>query len=295
MHTPHYAALILFLAGSSLAGPPPPPPGFTWEANETFTDEFNGTRLDLEKWYDYHPRWRGRPPARFKPRTVSVTNGMMQIRNDVLDPPERRFNMACGAVVSRTPTAHYGYYEVRMKASKISMSSTFWMSNEKATVDGVTSSHELDIVETIGVPHPAPTDDWDADWHRRMNSNTHYRRERRGPRATYSVGDHVVVSPPSPEVGEAFHVYGAWWVDARTVHFYHNDQFVYTVHPSTHVVSHPFDRPMQINMVTETYDWMPPPAVADLTNDTINTTCYDWIRSYSLVETPKPPGDQGVE
>lgn len=55
------------------------------------------------------------------------------------------------AEVSKKTEAFYGYYECRMKASGISMSSTFWMSNRGKNIPGVGRiSQELDIKETIG-------------------------------------------------------------------------------------------------------------------------------------------------
>lgn len=59
-------------------------------------------------------------------RNVSVQDGALQIKNVVLDPPEGVYNLAAGAVASKSKDALYGYYETRMKASGVSMSSTFW-------------------------------------------------------------------------------------------------------------------------------------------------------------------------
>ncbi|RME95998.1 MAG: hypothetical protein D6766_01800 [Verrucomicrobia bacterium] len=57
---------------------------------------------------------------------------------------------------------------------------------------------------------------------------------------------------------------------------------------------HPFDRPMQINMVTETYDWMPAPSEEELANDAINATYYDWVRVWVLVPEDAPPRRPGI-
>jgi len=79
-------AILVGSIGSTFATPPAPPVGFQWMTNATFTDEFNGTSLDLAKWYNYHPTWAGRPPAKFMTNSVSMTNGMMQIRNGGSNP-----------------------------------------------------------------------------------------------------------------------------------------------------------------------------------------------------------------
>ena len=77
-------------------------------------------------------------------------------------------------------------------------------------------------------------------------------------------------------------MYGVWWVDANTVKFYHNDQYRFTIHPDTTFDKTPFDRPMHLNMVTETYAWETPPTAEELNDDSINTTYYDWVRAYVL-------------
>lgn len=65
------------------------------------------------------------------------------------------------------------------------------------------------------------------------------------PDGAFTIGGGAVVSKSK----QAFHGYGAWWVDANTIHFYCNDQHVGTVHPVTTHSKTPFDQPMHINMV----------------------------------------------
>jgi len=81
-------------------------------------------------------------------------------------------------------------------------------------------------------------------------------------------------------------VYGAWWVDANTVRFYHDNEYQFTLRPSTAFDKTPLDRPMHLNLVTETYDRETPPTPAELADDSRNTTYYDWIRAYTLVAKP---------
>jgi beta-glucanase (GH16 family) len=280
--------LPVLLTEAIEAAPPPAPDGYRWVRNDWFSDEFNGTSLDTNKWLDYFPGWRGRPPAKFVPSAIAVTNGCLQISAGVLPEPDEPFTISGGAVRSQSEDAFYGYYEARFKASKISMSSTFWLNGGRKQEAGADVSLEIDIVETIGAPHPEP--DWAKHWHRQMNCNTHYNRRVEGKRENLSAGNKAPLDPPA---GEAFHTYGAWWVDANTIRFYLDDQYQFTVHPKTNYSATPFDRPMHVNMVCETYDWMAPPSLADLTNTTINTTRYDWVRAYVLEKeavTSSPPG-----
>ena len=70
----------------SLSPLPDPPEGFEWKLDVRFSDDFNGTELDKTKWRDYHPYWKGRPPAKFMPEAISVKDGSMQIKCGVLFP-----------------------------------------------------------------------------------------------------------------------------------------------------------------------------------------------------------------
>lgn len=268
-------------AGLTWAEPPPAPEGYVWQPNEAFTDEFNGDSLDTDKWYDHHPFWEGRPPARFMPSSVSLADGCLVIRNGVLDEPIGPFTVAGGAVVSKSFAAYFGYYEVRMKASMTCMSSTFWFSNEQAPLGNGLATQELDVNEAIGAPNNFP------GHKNQMHSNTH----------TFMWGPDGLETAEAkdaadlvPSAGEAFHVYAAWWVDANTVHFYLNDEFVYTIHPDTRFSDTPFNRPMHLNMVTETYDWQDTPTTEELTDDARNATRYDWVRGWVLVKKEDAEG-----
>ena len=122
-----------------------------------------------------------------------------------------------------------------------------------------------------------------------MNCNTHFRYIKCGATKEEFISRGTGTKLHS-EVSDDFHVYGAWWKNANEVMFYANDQLFDTVQIRTDISEKPFDRPMKINMVTETYNWQPPPSHEDLLNDDINTAYYDWVRSYLLV-----PVEQEVE
>ena len=283
-----YSLLLLF-STSLYADPPQPPAGFRWVINTPYSDEFNGTSLDRSKWLDRFDGWVGRPPAKFKPSAVSVGNGTMQIQNGVLDPPEGVFRIKGGAVQSIEAGAHFGYYECRFKASQVMMSTTFWMSNDKVPLNETTGcltdtySQELDIVEVVGAH--------DGHFATHMSSNTHYRHVPCG--ATKEVfHSEGARAPLSSKVYEEFHTYACWWMDANTVRFYADDVFTKEVSFSKAIdVTEPFDRPMKINMVTETYNWATPyPTPEQLEDNTTNTSYYDWVRSYKLVPVDQKPG-----
>jgi len=274
----HLIFLTILISASTYSAPPKPPSGFEWKLNPDYSDEFNGFKLDRKKWHDHHPRWEGRSPARFMPENVSVRKGCLRLQNKMLSKPihsgRSNFTIGGAAVVSKKTTAHYGYYECRLKASSTTMSSTFWLSGPSHYFPGIGKvSQELDILETIGKPKNNPS------FATHMNSNTHvwHNRESR------SAGNKAPLPTSSDE---AFYTYGAWWVDANTVHFYLNDEPVGTVQFDTSLLDAPFQYPMHLNMVTETYNWEEPPTPEELEGE--NTiTLIDWVRAYTLESVPE--------
>lgn len=291
-------AVLVLMQASAFAGPPPPQKGYRWVLVAEYSDEFNGTSLDKTKWRDSFDGWKGRSPAMFKPNTISVNGGNMIIRNQPMA-QDGDYNIACGAVQSLNKTAHFGYYECKFKASRISMSTTFWMSNKKTPIIGATKltedcandkwSQELDICESIG-----GTGNFSTKFQTQMNFNTHYRYVdcNSSPEKFYSAGNNAVEGNGQTadagligsESWEDFHTYGCYWKDSKNFDFYVDGKFAGAVVARTDVVDHPFSEPMGINMVTETYNWAKPyPTTAELTNDNINASYYDYIRSYKLV------------
>lgn len=294
MHSRYYSLLsLLALTGTILfAQPPKPAEGTRWMLNRQFSDEFNGTELDPEKWYDYHPNWKGRQPAIFLPSQVSVADGYLRLKNRKLDSDTvvtywngttGTYNIAGGAVVSRTQGAHYGYYECSQKASKIRMSSTFWMTSGgypgPDPCPGDKFSQELDIQEAVG----GATTAGNASFRNHMHSNSHYNYTNcDGIKDGYSAGAKIKLE--SGEVSDTFHVYAAHWKSANSADLYLDGKYGATIIFRTDFDPKPFAKPMQINMVTETYDWVQPPGDEDLADDARNTTYIDWVRSWKLVD-----------
>jgi beta-glucanase (GH16 family) len=138
-----------------------------------------------------------------------------------------------------------------------------------------------------------------------MNFNTHYRYVdcSGAPEKFYSAGNNAVEGSGlaadatlSSESWEAFHTYGCYWINAREFDFYADDQLAGKVFAKTDVVDEPFARPMGINLVTETYNWAKPyPTLKQLNDDRINTSYYDWVRSYSLIPVDRAAsGGSGI-
>ena len=301
------ALLTMVCSQFVLADPPEPKVGMRWVLNAEYSDEFNGASLDKTKWRDSFNGWGGRAPAKFDPTTVSLQNGNMQIKNKKLAQPDGQYTIGGGAVQSLNETASFGYYECSFKASRISMSTTFWMSSSKFPVNEITKksggvdcpndrfSQELDICESVG-----GTGNFSSKFRTQQNFNTHYRYVdcNSSPEKFYSAGNNAIEGngqqADASIVGESwqdYHTYACYWKDANVVDFYTDNRYAGTVNVSTDVVNSPFPKSMRINMVTETYTWAQPyPTDAQLGDNNINTSYYDWIRSYKLVPVDQDLG-----
>ncbi len=272
--------LLLVTIISKGTAQPPAPTGYQWVKNDAFSDEFNGNSLDKNKWYDRSPYWKnGRPPATFRAENVSVKDGFLQIKEVVLAEPDSIYRLAGGAVASKSQEALYGYYEVRMKASGVSMSSTFWLKTQEQTVGCDKVRQELDIVEAVGGSKRF------AAFKYKMKSNAHFfRTDCKGERTNKSTPGETSLNSA---VDSMFHVFGCWWKDANTLDFYYNGNYAFTIHPDTTYSKTPFNQPMYMHMVTETYNWEVPPTYEELSDNSKNITYYDWVRSYKLVSLKK--------
>ena len=272
-------------------GPPEPPTGQRWILNEDFSDEFNGTTLDSDKWLDHHPKWSGREPGIFLPSQISVKDGFLQIKGEKLKKDtivnrykrELKFNIAGGAVISKK-LAFLGYYETRAKAAATTMSTTFWFSTVSSTKgpNGCDSyGLEWDIHESIG-----RGGDFKGNFFANgMNSNGHFwytdcdgkKHDLRAPSVKFT----------NKEVASKdFHVYGGWWKDENTAISYYDKRAPKQIKFYDKILSKPFNQPMRMRLVSETYPfpWIELPTDEELADPTKNTVYYDWVRGYQLVD-----------
>lgn len=293
---------ICLLNVHAQSGPPEPPIGKRWVINPEFSDEFNGATLDSNKWYDYHPSWKGREPGIFLPSQVSVKDGYLQIKGEKLKKDtivnsygrDMTFNIAGGAVVSKK-AALLGYYECRAKAAATTMSTTFWFSTTGSEVgpNGCDKyGQEWDIQECIG----RSGDFAGTFFSNGMNSNGHFwyndcDKERHDLRAP------AVKFVNQELASKDFHVYGGWWRDEKTASLYYDDRAPKHMKFYDEIVDKPFNRPMYMRLVSETYPfpWIELPTDAELADPTKNTVYYDWVRGYDLVDVNHEGIDQSYE
>ena len=133
--------------------PPPAPAGQRWVAQPLLSDEFDGTALDPARWMPKHAYWAGREPSRFDPDNVSVADGRLRLRStttrttlDGIADPRKDLWVSAACISSLGPLAGPGFYAARFKASRLAMTSSFWLQGKVS---------EIDVVEQFGAP-PMP-------------------------------------------------------------------------------------------------------------------------------------------
>lgn len=290
---------------------PKPPIGERWILNDQYSDEFNGDKLDENKWVNGATIWSGRPPGLFVEENVAVGDGYLKIKGGTLDQPiikgegddAQLFTLSCGSIGSKDAfSAHYGYYEAKVKANKTSLSTTFWLSTRgnrnnpvregqpESMQDGV-YHQELDFCETVGRGGTAE-EGWkneSSNFHKGMNSNAHCWLT---PATGGGQIDLVIPKLPGARpadgsvLSDDFNIYGCLWPDKTGAEFFLNN-----VSNGGHIdfVSRDgkefwMTQPMAMNIWVETYNWIPTPLNEDLSDPNKNTSYYDWIRHYVLVE-----------
>ncbi|MFI3333330.1 MAG: hypothetical protein SNI51_03835 [Rikenellaceae bacterium] len=288
---------------------PLPPLNQRWVVNEQFSDEFNDGELDEQKWHRVHPTWIGREPGLFVAENVSFDDGCMVLRGDKMERDTTingsYFNISCAAVISKKREAHYGYYECRFKANKTTLSSTFWLSTPSVTfpTEGLQPTgsesgrfrQELDICECIG----RMGDFQGRFFAQGMNANMHYwfTAEDTNKVEDQRAKECRLIRPDSALLSDDFNIFGCWWRDAENASFYLNGeqeshrQFIARKsHKEPYDKPFRFTEPMTLNLVVETYPqpWIELPSDQELTDPTLSSTLYDWVRSYVLVDAWEP-------
>jgi beta-glucanase (GH16 family) len=121
-----------------------------WTRFEPMSDEFEGEKLDLGKWTLGMTWWKGRQPALFSDRNVTVSEGKLHLtmRKETLSEEDRRrgYHDYTSAALHTKARTCYGYYEVKAKPMNSGGSSSFWFQQD--TTPGWLT--EIDVFEIGG-------------------------------------------------------------------------------------------------------------------------------------------------
>ena len=140
------------------------PLGSGWVFVADFSDEFEGDRLDEEKWWDFNPTtFIGRKPGLFSRANVAVRDGLLQLTASRMPPAmetvenaARGYHSFATAIVKSRKRVQYGYFEVRCKAMRSAATSAFWfydpLDADKKYKPG-SYTEEIDVFEIFG-KHP---------------------------------------------------------------------------------------------------------------------------------------------
>ena len=186
-----------------------------WGKVEALSDEFDGEDLDLKKWTRGLGWWKGRQPALFSDKNVTVSDGKLHLTMRKEKVPEefeklgyKDYTSAC--LYSKV-RAHYGYYEVKAKPMNSGGSSSFWFQVED--VPGWRT--EIDVFEIGGKAE---------GFEYKYNMNVHVFRTPTK-KEHWSVGG-VWVAPW--RLADDYHVYGLEWTPEE-IRYYVDGVIVRTV------------------------------------------------------------------
>ena len=106
----------------------------SWVLDKSFSDEFNKSKLDETKWWDFNPAWHGRKPSHFARSNVKVKKGLLRLSAKSLDPKQvsiqdkaRGYDKFSTAIIKSKNRSYYGYYEARAKSMKAAVCNAFWL------------------------------------------------------------------------------------------------------------------------------------------------------------------------
>jgi len=227
-----------------------------WVRYAPMTDEFDGDRLDPEKWWDRNPGWKGRQPGWFHPGNVKVSDGKLHLTMRKEEVPEMEKgagyrDFTCAAVKSKG-LVRYGYFEVLARPMASAGSSSFWF------YEGVPDRWtEIDVFE-IGGRAPG--------FERKLNMTMHVFKTPEEDRH-WQVGG--AWKAPSDLV-DGYHAYGLEW-DAAEIKIYFDGHLV-RKGPNTH-----WHQPLALNFDSETMpEWFGLPRAEDLPS----TYSIEYVRAW---------------
>jgi beta-porphyranase len=259
----NFLEVELFHAKAQNTNLPAPPAGYSWTAIDGISDEFNQANLDTNKWMPMHPWWSGPLPSKFSPENVYISGGMLCLRStttitnlsQVTDQTNDAW-ISAACVCSQQAMALYGYYEARLKASHLSMLSSFWLQSPFSSIN----VSEIDVEEVINNSAYMP-----MTYHYFTNG------------FKSDISQRVLYKMPSSASAD-FHIYGVWWKDKNTLWFYYDGSKVGEL-----AMPMDFLKPMNVFLNTQASVNNGLPTVDSLRQAGTNTMFVDWVHSWKLV------------
>jgi beta-glucanase (GH16 family) len=228
-----------------------------WVKFEPMTDEFEGKELDRNKWILGNYGWKGRQPALFSDKNITVSDGKLHLtmRKEQLPPEVKKegyHDYTSAALNSKDRTA-YGYFEVKARPMNSAGSSSFWFHRD-STPDWET---EIDVFEIGGKA---------KGFENKYNMNLHVMKTPQEKKHWSVKG--VWVAPW--RLADAFHVYGLEW-DKDTIKYYVDGVVVRSVE-NTH-----WHQPLALIFDSETMPkWLGMPDDKDLPS----TFSVEYVRAW---------------
>ena len=228
-----------------------------WAKVEALSDEFDGDNLDLKKWTQGLGWWKGRQPALFSDKNVTVSDGKLHLTMRKEKVPEefekQGYKDYTSACLYSKIRAHYGYYEVKAKPMDSAGSSSFWFQVED-TPGWLT---EIDVFEIGGKA---------KGYEHKYNMNLHVFKTPQE-KKHWSFGG-VWVAPW--RLADDYHVYGLEW-SPDEVRYYVDGVLVRSVE-NTH-----WHQPLFMIFDSETMpDWFGMPKDEDLPS----TYSVEYVRAW---------------
>jgi beta-glucanase (GH16 family) len=106
-----------------------------WVKFDPMSDEFEGKSLDKSRWTLGMSWWRGRQPALFSNRNVTVADGKLQLTMRKEPAPKELEKLGyhdyTSAALHTKARSSYGYYEVKARPMNSGGSSSFWFQQDE--------------------------------------------------------------------------------------------------------------------------------------------------------------------
>lgn len=277
-----------------------------WKKVKSLSDEFNGEKLDC-KWtkkpISNGFNWIGRKPGLFESDNVHILNGQLFLEAEKFNAPKtiRKTTYTYGGAIVRSVAAMEPgmYIEGKMRTNETHQSGTFWLVTNSSVQCTDYPKVELDITESVGrrtgyyrinneVTNEEPTgkNKWMSSiahaFEFGMNPTSRQRKTQCLKAINKGRRDIGNAIDPSQE----FVVYGFWWENPTSLHFFMNGTYQSTIKPPI-----PHKDPMHITMALETYDQNAASGddVADgyVNKDGTPTSLWDRSSKYEWVRTWK--------